>query len=99
MIVVTGRAVIQADKIAEAKAAAVAVSEATRKETGCITYRFFSSVENPAEFIAFEEWESQEVLDQHFTQEHVQHFFATITPLLVAPAVITHYEVIDALPL
>jgi quinol monooxygenase YgiN len=99
MIVVAGRAVVRAECVEEAKAAAVAVTGPSLGDAGCITYRFFSSVENPAEFLVFEEWESAEALDSHLRQEHVKQFFATITPLLEAAPVITRYEVTDALPL
>ena len=43
----------------------------SRQEPGCLRYGFYTSVEDPDEFVAVEEWESAEALRAHFARpEH-----------------------------
>ncbi len=40
--------------------------ETTKK--GCITYSFFQNKEEPAEFVLYEQWETQTDLDKHINE-------------------------------
>ncbi|WP_018970158.1 putative quinol monooxygenase [Rubritalea marina] len=44
----------------------------TLKEDGCVQYLLHQTVENPAQFIFFEEWESQSHLDAHLESDHIK---------------------------
>jgi len=58
---------------------------ATRREAGCISYRFYQDIEDPNAFSFVEEWESWEALDDHFRSDHVGTFLADLGDLLAEP--------------
>jgi quinol monooxygenase YgiN len=62
MIVITGYLSVKPDSIDAVKAGATALMLATRKEAGCITYKFTQEVEDPTVFWFIEEWETDEAL-------------------------------------
>jgi len=43
------------------------LTEKTTKK-GCLAYSFNQSVEEPTEFVLYEQWESQEALDNHIKE-------------------------------
>ncbi|MBA4158739.1 MAG: antibiotic biosynthesis monooxygenase [Gemmatimonadetes bacterium] len=65
----------------------------TRKEAGCIRYRFYQDVENPDAFSFVEEWESWDALNDHFRSEHVSHFLADLGDLIGEPPEAGFHEV------
>lgn len=99
MIIVSGEIPVRADRIAEAKELARWVMAETAKEKGCITYRFYSDLENPELFRVFEEWESDEALAGHFKAPHMQEFKDKVGALLAGAPRITRYEVANSGPL
>ncbi len=42
------------------------IKETTKK--GCLTYTFNQSIEEPTEFVLYEQWENQEDLDNHINE-------------------------------
>jgi len=44
----------------------VLIKETTKK--GCLSYTFNQSIEEPTEFVLYEQWESQEDLDNHIKE-------------------------------
>jgi quinol monooxygenase YgiN len=63
----------------------------SRQEPGCIRYGFYTSVEDPNEFIAVEEWDSKEALQTHFGAPSVAGFGAKIGDLIAgSPTVEIH---------
>jgi len=44
----------------------------TRAESGCILYDLHESVDDPAQFLFYEIWQSQAHLDAHFQTPHLQ---------------------------
>jgi len=95
MIVVTGRALIKIEKLAEAVTAAAEMSQLSQQEPGCISYRLYSNPQEPIEFFLFEEWESQADLDRHFESEHFRRFSAMLPDLVDDAMVMRRYEVKD----
>lgn len=65
MIIITGTMEVAADQVELAKTNFALAQEATKSEDGCITYRFFQSVDEPTLFRVYEEWESKEALRAH----------------------------------
>lgn len=62
------------DKIEFVKAELLKLIEPTRKEVGCVQYDLHLDNENPALFIFIENWESEEVLQDHANSEHFKAF-------------------------
>jgi quinol monooxygenase YgiN len=57
----------------------------TRREPGCIRYRFYQDIEDPNAFSFVEEWESWDTLTAHFRTDHVGRFLAGLGDVLAAP--------------
>lgn len=99
IIVVAGTVPIQADKRNEAAAAMLEMAAKTQKEPGCISYRFFFSIENPNEVLVFEEWETAEALAAHFQTDHMAAFNKKLPSLAAGPGDIKRYVVDSVTPL
>lgn len=99
MIVIAGTVSVRPDRREDAIRAALRVAEATRRETGCISYRFWNDLADPNLFLVFEEWESDEALARHFQTEHLRSFSAGMPGLVAAPPRIQRYVVESVGPL
>lgn len=51
--------------------------EHTKKEPGCIKYELHLSLNEPTQFMLYEEWENQNALDLHKESSHLAHFRTT----------------------
>jgi quinol monooxygenase YgiN len=99
MIVIAGQVAVRPERRSEAVAAALAMAEATRRENGCISYRFSSDLADPNTILIFEEWESEDALGRHFQTEHMRVFRATLPQLLAGPATVKRYVVQSVSPM
>lgn len=99
MIVIAGEIQIDPGKRDAAIAAAVRMMEATRRESGCISYTFSADLQDAGRFRIFEEWESQEALHAHFVAPHMAEFQKTVAGLGVRGMAIQRYEVSSVGPL
>lgn len=72
---------------------ALAVSEATRQEAACQSYRFWADLEDPTTFFLFEEWDSEEAIAQHFQTPHMIEFQKHLPTILASAPIIKKYEV------
>lgn len=93
MIVVAGRVKVKPGARDEAVRAAVEMSRATRAEAGCLSYRFYTDVEDPDTFFVFEEWESAGALAAHFQTPHMKVFREALPRLVAGGMEISQYEV------
>ena len=73
------------EKEAELEAALQAVVKPSRSESTCIEYRLHKSIDNSAEFMLFENWESQEKHAEQFSKPYIQDLGAKLEPLLAKP--------------
>ena len=85
MIVVLGRVRTDAGRRAELIRIAQTLAQASRQESGCIGYRLYEDTEVDNDFVFVEEWESQEVLREHFKTPHIAEFTRAAPAVLVAP--------------
>ena len=85
MIVVVGRVRTNADKRGRLLEVGQTVAAASRRETGCISYRLYEDSENENDFVFVEEWESGEALREHFGTPHIAQFMRDVPEALVAP--------------
>lgn len=99
MLVIAGTVAIDPEKVEVGTAAAVEMMQETRKESGCISYTFASSIEEPGRFQIFEEWESQEALDAHFASPHMARFQAAVGGMGVREMKVQRYEIAKVGPL
>lgn len=74
MIIVSGTITVdpsQHDRFAEMGRV---VAEASRREPGCLDYGVWADPHQPGRFRIFEEWASQEALEEHFATSHFAEF-------------------------
>lgn len=72
--------------------AVTAITEATRKEKGCVDYRFSLDISETGMLHVFEHWESEPVWQAHMTTPHVAAFTAAIGGLM-KDATVQRYDV------
>jgi quinol monooxygenase YgiN len=96
MIVIAGKIAVRPEGREDARRAALAMAEATRRESGCISYAFYADLADPGAFFLFEEWESDAALAAHFQTEHMARFQQQVPALLAGPPTITRYVVESA---
>lgn len=96
MIVVSGVIRVAAGSEAEARAAALKVAEATRREEGCISYAFYADLEQPGSFRVFEEWENDAALAAHFKTPHMAAFRETLSGLEFISRQVKRYVVSES---
>jgi quinol monooxygenase YgiN len=99
MIVIAGTIRIRPERRDDAVRAALEMAEATRAEAGCLAYRFFADLADPALFFVFEEWESEDALARHFQSAHMKVFQRRVPDLVAGPPAIKRYAVASATPM
>ncbi|MBU1306844.1 MAG: antibiotic biosynthesis monooxygenase [Alphaproteobacteria bacterium] len=72
-------------------AAAYALIDTTRRESGCRLYDLHASVTDPDRLVALEQWDSRPSFDQHRQGAAVQGFSAAVAPYVLSSRI----EVID----
>jgi quinol monooxygenase YgiN len=99
MLVIAGSVRIRADRRDAAVAAARAMIAATRREAGCVAYRFSFDLDDPDLVHLFEEWQSAEALAAHFASPHMAAFQGVLGDVLAGAPEIRRYDVASAGPL
>lgn len=93
MVLVIGRVRCQPAERAALEGLLATMQEKSRLEDGCISYGFFQSIEDETEYVAVEEWESQEALDAHFQQPHLAEFSAGLAKTVASAPSVAFHEV------
>ncbi|KQS80838.1 antibiotic biosynthesis monooxygenase [Rhizobium sp. Leaf384] len=68
----------------------------TRAEAGCINYDFHVDAGDDCVFVFYENWRSQDDLDQHMKTPHLQPLLSEIDRLLARPVEIRHLRMIGS---
>ncbi len=76
---------VKADKVLEAKEAALAIVGASRSEIGNINYDIHQSIEDETVFFWHETWATKAAIDEHFTTPFFQNFFAIVEQIAAEP--------------
>lgn len=72
MIVISGEFVFAEGSDAAVRAAMLDMMAETQKEAGCLTYRFYRDLVDPARYHVYEEWESDAHLADHAASAHMK---------------------------
>ena len=70
------KVVAKKDSVEELKRELLKMVEPTRREDGCMEYNLHQDNENPAVFFFYENWKSEEALEQQIAMPHFQGFVA-----------------------
>lgn len=84
-IVLIARLKVKADRIEEAKAAALKIVADSRNEAGCINYDIHQSIEDETVFFWHETWANKAAIDEHFATPFLQEFFAVVGEVAAEP--------------
>ncbi|MFJ6323357.1 MULTISPECIES: putative quinol monooxygenase [unclassified Rhizobium] len=68
----------------------------TRAEAGCLNYDFHVDAADDCVFVFYENWRSQEDLDQHMKMPHLMPLLSEIDTLLARPVEIRHLRMIGS---
>lgn len=71
----------------------LALVEPSRAEEGCISYDMHQSQEDPAVWLAYENWRSEEDLASHFEQPYLRAFADTKDEILDGPLDIRKFTI------
>ena len=93
---IIGTVVAKPDTREELQAILAAQVDPTRAEEGCINYDFHVDASDPCVFVFYENWRSQEDLDNHLTKPHLKPLFDRQGELLARPVDIRHLTMISA---
>lgn len=93
MIVVSGTIVIDPAKVERGIELTRELVAKTRAEPGNISYEFFAALEDPSRYHVFEEWASEEAMDQHSASEHMAAFFLAAGELGISHVELHRYDV------
>ena len=75
----------QAGKELQLQSALEAVIKPSRSEKGCLEYRLHQSLDNPAQFVFYENWESKEKHLAHMEEAYIKELVVTTEALLAKP--------------
>jgi len=78
MIIVTGSAVVQPDRIDDAIAVSLEHVRRSRTEPGCIAHAVHRDVEDPFRLVFVEQWADLDVLHAHFAVPESGAFVAAL---------------------
>lgn len=82
MIIVHGTIPIRSEARDQALELMLWMEQASRAETGCITYEFFVGLSDPNTLLLFQEWEDAEALAAHFDTDHMERFLKALPDVL-----------------
>jgi quinol monooxygenase YgiN len=74
MIIVAGTMSFAAADRADVLASLAEVTDASRRDAGCVEYWWAEDLEHPNTFAFFECWDSKDLLDAHLAQPHETAF-------------------------
>jgi quinol monooxygenase YgiN len=72
----------------------LALVEPTRAEAGCINYDLHRSLDDGSVFMLYENWVSQQALDEHLATPYLQRFLGKAEEILAEPVDIARWKMI-----
>jgi quinol monooxygenase YgiN len=99
MIMIAGHTRVKTDRLDDVLDAAREMAALSRREPGCVDYRFAIDIEDPSVVRIFERWESQAALDAHFATNHFVDFSALIVDVVEGDSEFMRYEIAQSGPL
>lgn len=92
MLKVVARSIARKDKIDEIIELSRELAEASRNETGCISYEMYQDTKDSSIFVMIETWENIEAFNKHGQSNHVQRIVPKLNELRKEKAVVNIYK-------
>jgi len=93
MIVIGGRFKVRPECRTDMVDLATSLYAPSRSEKGCLHYSCYQDAGDPDSFLFFEEWESQEAIDQHFQTPYFAAFMSRFPDMIIGQPIIKLYSV------
>lgn len=84
-LTVVARITAQPGKEGQTREALQAFVPTTLREEGCLNYDLHQSIEQPAEFLLYENWTDYDLWQQHMHNNHLKAFMEKANGLLAKP--------------
>ncbi len=94
-VTVVARAVAREGMDEQLRAELLALVAPSRAERGCINYDLHQSIDDPRQFMFYENWESREILDAHLEMPYLDAFDERTKEMLAEPVEITLWEILQ----
>ena len=91
-LVVAGTLRLKRGYVDEARRRVQHVVDATQRETGCVSYRFFRDPGDERAFFIFEEWSGEDALDLHLQTDRIRDFGQFLRDALDGPLDLRRYQ-------
>lgn len=92
MIIVTAEVTVKEEKREQAVRLAREFAASSRREPGCVAYRFYADLADPNRFFLFEQWESADALQAHFETPNMDRFNQRLPALLNGEVEVRRFE-------
>ncbi|KAJ3025667.1 UNVERIFIED_CONTAM: hypothetical protein HDU68_006887 [Siphonaria sp. JEL0065] len=86
--------VAEKEHVEEVKALLLTIMEPCRGHKGCIRYELQQGIEDPTDFTFVEEWESEELLNEHFSDPIIQDTIAKFPGIVESGPEVRRYHLI-----
>src|SRR4051812_33181948 len=91
-VTVLARVRARAGREEELRRLLMALVAPSRAEAGCLNYDLHQSIDDPTEFMFYENWTSRAATDAHLEMPYIEGFDARAEGLLAAPVEITFWR-------
>ena len=92
MVIIEVTSTVHADKREAALEAMHVMGVETRKEPGCLHYRFYQDIDDPHTFFVYERWIDGAALDAHMKTPHMDEFRKIVPPAVVGKPIFARYD-------
>jgi quinol monooxygenase YgiN len=94
MIIVKGTIPLNREDREEAVALIREMADSSRRESGCLAYEVYLSVDDPDTVVLWQQWRSLDALEAHFASEHVDAFLDMIPDYIGGQVISERFDVI-----
>lgn len=94
-VTVIARVRAKTEHAAEVRQELLRLLAPTRAEKGCINYDMHGSVSDPNDFLFYENWESEQDLQNHLAAPHLKRWLGMAEQLLAQPVEIGLYRKVE----
>ena len=94
-VTVVARVRAKPEHAAEVRQELLRLLAPTRAEKGCINYDMHESVSDPNDYLFYENWESEQDLQNHLAAPHLQRWLGRAEQVLAEPVEIRLYRKVE----
>ena len=92
MVIIEVTSTVHAEKREAALEAMRVMGVATRKEPGCLHYRFYQDIEDPNTFFVYERWTTGDALAAHMQTPHMDAFRKVVPLATLGQPIFARYD-------